>query len=296
MSSRCLDALRRSAVALLLAAAGTGARADAAPPSTPTPDAPARTELRVCSDPDNLPYSHEDGSGFENRIAQLMADELKLPLRSFWLPQRRGFVRKTLGANECDVLMGVPADFERVLPTRPYYRSSYVFVSRADDPQGLRSFDDRRLARLRVGVQLVGNDLAATPPGHALAQRGATERVVGFTVFGDGPAAERMVQSLARGELDAAVVWGPQAGYFVQRSRVPLKMSAASPPPGLAMPFEFAIAMGVRRGDTALRDALDAAIARRRADIDAILAQYAVPRTDARDPPPADGARPGAAR
>jgi mxaJ protein len=239
------------------------------------------SELRVCGDPDNLPYSHENGSGFENRIARLLADELKLPLVTFWLPQRRGFVRRTLGAQECDVLIGVPADLERVLATRPYYRSHYVFVTRADDAEPLRSFEDPRLRRLRIGVQLIGNDLAATPPGHALAKRGAAEHVVGFTVYGDGPAAQRMLRALAAGQLDAALVWGPQAGYFAQRAAVPLAVAPATAPPDLGMPFEFAIAMGVRRGDTALRDALNAAIEKRRSDIDAILAQYAVPRTDA---------------
>ncbi|HEV7915315.1 MAG TPA: quinoprotein dehydrogenase-associated putative ABC transporter substrate-binding protein, partial [Albitalea sp.] len=164
MSSRCRERRVAALVALLWAAHALAAPA----------------ELRVCADPDNLPFSHADGSGFENRIAALMAQELKRPLVTFWLPQRRGFVRKTLGANECDVWIGVPADLERVLPTQPYYRSSYVFVTRRADRAPLRSFDDRRLARLRVGVQLIGNDLAATPPGHALALRGATRHVVGF--------------------------------------------------------------------------------------------------------------------
>jgi mxaJ protein len=236
--------------------------------------------LRVCADPDNLPYSHANETGFENLIARLVADELGLPLENFWLPQRRGFVRKTLGANACDLLIGVPVDFDRVLATRPYYRSDYVFVTRAADTAPLRSFDDARLTELRVGVQLVGNDLAATPPSHALMLRGATERVVGFTVYGDGPAAERMVDALAHGKLDAAVIWGPQAGYFAQRAQVPLRITPADSPAALAMPFEFEIAMGVRRGDTALRDALDRVIDKRRADIDAILAEYGVPRVD----------------
>jgi mxaJ protein len=236
--------------------------------------------LRVCADPDNLPFSRQDGSGFENRIAQLVADDLRLPLQTYWLPQIRGFVRKTLGAHACDVILGVPAEDERVLATRPYYRSTYVIVTRVADAAPLRSFDDPRLARLQVGVQLVGNDLAATPPGHALAQRGATEHVVGFTMMGDGPAAQRMVQALAERQLDAALVWGPQAGYFAARAPVPMTVSAALPPAGLAVPFEFSIAMGVRREDKALRDALNDVLARRRAEIDAILAQYHVPRTD----------------
>jgi len=208
------------------------------------------------------------------------------PRRAPWLDRVlswslvRGLVRKTLDAGACDVLIGVPADFDRVLATTPYYRSSYVFVTRGDDAAPLRSFADPRLVQLRVGVQLVGNDLAATPPGHALAQRGATQHVVGFTIYGDGPAAERMLRALSERQLDAALVWGPQAGYFARHAHTPMRLSAATAPPGLPLPFEFAIAMGVRRGDTALRDALNGVIERRRADIDAILAQYGVPRTD----------------
>jgi len=238
---------------------------------------PAR-ELRVCADPDNLPYSRSDGSGFENRIAELVAGELHASVRYAWMPLRRGFVRKTLGAGLCDVIVGVPADFERVLTTRPYYRSTYVFVTRGD--AGVRSFEDPRIRRVRVGVQLVGNDLAATPPGHALASRGATRNVTGFTVFGDGPAAERLVRAVADGRLDVGLVWGPQAGFFARAAR--LAIAKASPPPELpGLPFEFSISMGVRRGDRALRDELDAVLARRRTDIDAILADYAVPRVDA---------------
>lgn len=266
MSSRCRDA-----IALVLAlAACTAASAQPLP-------------LRVCADPDNLPYSSRDGRGFENRIAGLMADELQRPLQTYWLPLRRGFVRKTLGAHECDVLIGVPRDVERVSTTRPYYRSGYVMLVRADRDDPLRGWDDPRLATQRIGVQLIGDDLAATPAGHALASRGATQQVVGFPVFGEGPAVQRIVEALARGELDAAFVWGPQAGYFAARSPVPLRMQALQAPPGLALPFQFDIAMGVRRGpeDRPLRDALDAAIERRRAEIDAILAEYAVPRSDA---------------
>jgi mxaJ protein len=262
MSSRCLSA------ALALAAGLALARAVAAP---------AVPELRVCADPDNLPYSRADESGFENRIARLVADDLHAHLTYAWMPLRRGFVRKTLGAHLCDVFIGVPTDFERVLTTRPYYRSSYEFVTR--DADGVASFDDPRLASARIGVQLIGNDLAATPPGHALALRGATRNVTGYTVFGDGPAAQRMVEALAHGTLDAALIWGPQAGYFAAHSGVAMRLTPARAPAELAaMPFEFSISMGVRRGDHALHDALDAVIERRRSDIDAILAAYAVPR------------------
>ncbi|VTU41155.1 quinoprotein dehydrogenase-associated probable ABC transporter substrate-binding protein [Variovorax sp. PBS-H4] len=241
----------------------------------------AQAALRVCAEPDNLPYSREDQSGFENRIARLLADDLQWPLQYEWLPDRRGFVRKTLGARACDVIIGVPVDDERVLTTRPYYRSSYVFVQRASparSARALRSFDDDRLPALRVGVQLVGNDLAATPPGYALARHGAVRNVVGFTLYGDGPPAWRMVDAVARGELDAALVWGPQAGYFAARAVPALELTPAEPPSDVDLPFAFSIAMGVRKGDRAMKARLDDFLLRRAADIDRILDAYAVPR------------------
>lgn len=232
-------------------------------------------ELRVCADPDNLPYSHRDGSGFENRIAELVARDLHAQVSYFWLPQTRGFVRKTLGAGECDLFIGVPAGFERVLATRPYYRSTYVAVTRADGEPF--AFTGAWLRTRRVGVQLVGNDLAATPPGHALARAGATDNVAGFPLYGKGPAARRMVDELAAGRLDAVLVWGPQGGYFARHAAVPLTVAPLAAPAGLPVPFEFAIAMGVRKGDTALRDELDDVLARHRDEIGAILAEYGVP-------------------
>jgi quinoprotein dehydrogenase-associated probable ABC transporter substrate-binding protein len=263
MSSRCRDRCRIA----LLAALATAAQADEA--------------LRVCADPDNLPYSRADGAGFELRIARVLADELKLPLSVHWQPLRRGFVRKTLGEGACDVLIGVPAGFERVITTRPYYRSSYVFVTRADALQPLAGFDDARLGRLRIGVQLIGNDLAASPPGYALARHGALAHVTGYTIDGgDAPAAARMVRALQSGQLDAALAWGPQAGWFARQSAVPMRVHLAVPPADVPLPFEFSIAVGVKRGMSELRDRLQAALEARRSDIDAALAEYAVPRTD----------------
>jgi mxaJ protein len=263
MFSRCHSLLRLLAAFLLPLAAEASE---------------AQRELRVCADPDNLPYSHQNEEGFENRIARLLAADMGATLRYEWTPLRRGFVRKTLGEGLCDVVMGVPAEFERVLATRPYYRSSYVFVS---PDATLASLQDARLPRLRIGVQLVGNDLAATPPGHALAARGLVDNVRGFTIYGDGPAAQRMVQAVANGELDAALVWGPQAGYFANRAAPPLHVRVAQAPAELAgVPFQFSIAVGVKRGNRALRDEIDRSLERRRGEIDAILARYAVPRTD----------------
>jgi mxaJ protein len=242
----------------------------------------AADALRVCADPDNLPYSRADGSGFENRIAQLLAQDMQVPLEYAWLPDRRAFVRKTLGSQLCDVIIGVPAGFERTATTQPYYRSTYVFVERANDTPPVRSFDDPRLATMRIGVQLIGNDLAASPPGELLARHGHTQNVRGLPLAGDEPSAQRAVEAIERGEIDAAVLWGPQAGYFAKHSRVPLRVSALPAPPDAH--FQFAIAMGVRRSDGELRSRLDDFIKRRGADIDRILAEYDVPRVKEAQP------------
>lgn len=231
-------------------------------------------ELRVCAEPDNLPFSRQDESGFENRIARVVAGELRAQLSYVWVPQRRAFVRKTFGEGVCDVWMGVPTGFERMLTTKPYYRSTYVFVY---GERPLRSFDQPDVRVLKVGVQLPGDDLAATPPGHALAARGAVANVVGFTVYGAHPVAQRIVEAIAAGKLDAAVVWGPAAGFFAEQKH--LHVSPASAPAELAsLPFAFSISMGVRKGERALREQLTAVIEKRRADIEAILDAYSVPR------------------
>ncbi|HYC35940.1 MAG TPA: quinoprotein dehydrogenase-associated putative ABC transporter substrate-binding protein [Usitatibacter sp.] len=260
------SAFRRRALLLLLVLAAASAAASG-------------RELRVCGDPDNLPLSHADGSGFENRIAELIAAEMGAVLRYEWQPLRRGFVRKTAGAGLCDVFIGVPKAFERVLTTRPYYRSSYVFVL-GPRARGIQGFDDPRLATLRIGVQLPGDDLAATPPGHALTRHGHVDNVRGFTLYGVGTVQQRMLAALESGDIDAALLWGPQAGALVKASRALELRIAAAPPDLEGIPFEYAIAVGVRRGASALRDEIDAVLDRRRRDIDAILERHAVPRTD----------------
>jgi mxaJ protein len=249
----------------------------------PTADSrqPQRT-LRVCADPNNLPYSNEKQQGFENAIASLVARDLNARVAYTWWPQRRGFVRMTLKRDQCDVIMGIPSNYELALPTAPYYRSSYVFVSRADRHLGITSFDDPRLKKLRIGVQMIGNDHVNSPPAHALAARGIINNVTGYTVYGDyrsqAPGRD-IVDAVARGDVDLAIVWGPQAGYFARQQRVALDLVPVSPQIDLPfLPFVFDISMGVRRGDTALREQLDQEIERRHGDIDRILDQYGVPR------------------
>ena len=244
----------------------------------------AAPPLRVCSDPNNLPFSNSRGEGFENRIAQLVARDLGTTVSYYWWAQRRGFVRNTLTANKCDVIIGIPSSFELATATRPYYRSCYVFVTRKDRRLNLESFDDPRLRKLKIGVQMIGDDYASSPPAHALANRGITKNVAGYMVYGDyreDNPPRRIVDAVAKGDVDVSAVWGPTAGYYIRNSRVPLVAKPVEPQVDLPfLPFVFDISMGVRRGDTALKDRLDAIIEKRRNEIDAILREYGVPRLD----------------
>jgi mxaJ protein len=238
----------------------------------------------VCADPNNLPFSNERQEGFENKIAELVAHDLNAKIRYAWWAQRRGFVRNTLNARECDLLIGVPSSFERTSTTIPYYRSTYVFVTRRDRRIKISSFDDPVLRKLRIGVQMIGDDFTNTPPAHALSKRNIIQNVRGYSVYGDyrqpNPPA-RIIDAVVKGDVDVAIAWGPLAGYFARRAPVALEITPVSPQIDLPyLPFVFDISMGVRRGDNALRDQLNAIIARRRGEIDRILTHYGVPRVN----------------
>ena len=239
--------------------------------------------LRVCADPNNLPFSDSTGggSGFENRIAQLVAADLGMHVQYTWWPQRRGFVRNTLKAGTCDVVIGVPTSYDMTMVTRPYYRSTYVFVTRSDRDLDIRSFDDPRLGDLRIGIHLMGDDYANSPAALSLMRRGAAKHLVGYMIYGDyskpHPPSE-LIDAVARGDVDVAIAWGPLAGYFAKHARVPLRLHAVSPQ--IEVPFVtfvYDVAMGVRRGDTARRDVLNREIERRAPEIARILEQYGIP-------------------
>ena len=237
--------------------------------------------LRVCADPNNLPFSNEAGEGFENKIVELIARDLNASVSYTWWAQRRGFVRNALKAGLCDLWPGVAKGVDMLATTQPYYRSSYVFVTRADRDLSIRSYDDPNLRHLVVGVQMVGNDAMNTPPAHALARRGITANVRGYMLYGDynrpnPPAA--IVDAVARGDIDVAVVWGPFAGYFARSEPVHLTLTPVEPQhDGADWPMAFDIAMGVRKGDTAFLNEMNRELQRERTAIGAILAQYHVP-------------------
>jgi mxaJ protein len=254
-------------------------------------------ELRVCAEPNNLPFSNEREEGFENRIAELVADELDAELSYTWWAQRRGFIRSTLGAGVCDLVIGVPAGYELAETTDAYYRSAYVYVYRADRGLELHSMRDPGLRHLRIGVHLIGDDGVNPPPAHALGEQGIVDNVVGYMIYGDyrepNPPA-RIVEAVATGELDVAAVWGPIGAYFAKHASVPLEAVPITDTAGFApLRFEFGIAMGVRKGEHAFRDELNRILERRREDIHRLLDAYGVPQV----PDAAAGARaaPGAA-
>jgi mxaJ protein len=244
-------------------------------------DAAAARELRVCADPNNLPFSNERLEGFENRIVAIVADELGATPTYTWWAQRRGFVRSTLNAGVCDLVPGTARGVDMLRTTAPYYGSTYVFVTRADGP-AVASLDDPLLRELRIGVQLIGDDGANTPPGHALARRDIVRNVRGYSLYGDyrepNPPA-RIVDAVARGEIDVALVWGPLAGYFAPRQPVALRIAPVQPQDdGARLPMRFEVSMGVRKQDRELAAEIDAALQRRRPEIDAVLESYRVPR------------------
>jgi quinoprotein dehydrogenase-associated probable ABC transporter substrate-binding protein len=238
--------------------------------------------FRVCADPNNLPFSNQARAGFEDKLAQIIAADLSRPLAYVWHPQRRAFIRDTLKAGRCDAVMGVPAELAAVTASRPYYRSAYVFVYRPDHGlDGLSSMRDRRLKDVSIGVQLIGDDGYNTPPAHALSAQGIVDNLVGYTIYGDyrepNPPA-RIVDAVAAGAVDVAAVWGPLAGYFAPRETVPLTLTpitdTAEYKPLL---FQYDIAVGVRKGDEALKTRIDAALDRHRMEIKHLLQSYGVP-------------------
>jgi mxaJ protein len=240
-------------------------------------------ELRVCADPNNLPFSNARGEGFENEIAELIAKELGAKLSYVWWAQRRGFIRSTLNAGICDLVIGSALGVEMLRSTRPYYRSSYMFVTRRDGPQVV-SLDDPMLRNLRVGIQLIGNNSDNPPPAEALATRGIVTNVRGYPVYGDDRDANpgaTIVLAVARGEIDVALVWGPLAGYYAAREPIPLKLIPVEPQiDGPRRPMVFDISMGVRKSDDALNNDINRALVELHPDIDSILASYHVPRLD----------------
>jgi mxaJ protein len=229
--------------------------------------------LRICGDPDNLPFSNEKLEGFENKIAAVVASELGATPTYAWWPHQRGLVRNTIDAGTCDVIFGVPEGLDFVLWTNPYYRSSYVIAYRRDRGYRIASLDAPELKTLRLAVYL------NTPPEESLARRGLLNNVTTYSLYFD-PAGDRdrplkLLADLAAGTVDVGIPWGPLAGYYVKKLNAPLELVPLADEAGV--PLSFDISMGVKKGNTGFKSQLEAAIDRRAADIRAILEDYGVP-------------------
>ncbi|HEY2818776.1 MAG TPA: quinoprotein dehydrogenase-associated putative ABC transporter substrate-binding protein [Casimicrobiaceae bacterium] len=265
-------------LALALASAGVGAQE-------------TRTAFRPCIDPSNLPFANTNGEGFENRIADLFASKLGLPVQNYAFPQRMNFIRNTLRYKlpgedfRCDVVMSVPVGYEQVLATRPYYRSTYALVY----PKGkgldavktgadLFALPADRRSQLKIGIH------DKSPASTWLVKHGMEAQVKLYPMLSPDPdryPGELIEKELAQGKIDAAIVWGPIAGYYAKRVRnVDLVVVPLRSEPGVR--FDYAIAMGVRFGEGEWQQTVEKLIAENQASINGILREYSVPLVNER--------------
>ena len=232
----------------------------------------AQTPITICADPQNPPFSTRQKTGFENKIAEAIAAELHQPVRFYWSRLGRGFVREVVNKGQCDALVAIPVGMRGLLVTAPYYRSTYVFVTRAND-KSVNSLDDSRLQNMKIGVQVLDDDYA--PPARALARRHLTKNIVGFDMDENAGA---IIDAVARKKVDAAIVWGPLAGYYAKRYGNILHLDPVTPeldPPLLSFTYENAV--GVRKSEPELFARFNSAIQRAQPKIRSILRQYNVP-------------------
>ena len=253
---------------LLLIAAGSAA--------AQTGEIVDRRELKVCADPNNLPFSDEKKEGFENKIAELMGGELGLKVDYAWFPQVIGFVRNTLQAHLCDLVIGTVAGDEIMQTTNPYYFTTYVMFYRSDKGLAADGVQDPRLASLRLGV------VAGTPPADLLVHHDLMSRTKPYALTVDTRAespTHEMVQDVVDGTIDAGFLWGPIAGYYRKHDALPLTLVPLKSEPGAAR-MAYHIAMGVRANEPEWRRRVNAAIVSRQAEITGVLRDYGVPLLD----------------
>ena len=236
-----------------------------------------QSALRVCADPADLPFSDDKGSGYENKIAELVAAKLGVPLTYTWYPQTVGFVRNTLRSNRCDLIMGVVAADELVQNTNPYYRSSYVLAVRTADKERFGDLGSPLMLGARIGV------VAGTPPSDLLVRKGLVEQIRPYQLLVDTRVeqpARQMISDLASGQLDAALVWGPIAGYWAKQQSVPLTLTPLASDPRTGLRMDFRISMGMRPNEPEWKHKINALIRELQPQITAILQEYGVPLLD----------------
>ncbi|MEM9781280.1 MAG: substrate-binding domain-containing protein [Pseudomonadota bacterium] len=242
-----------------------------------TSDLVSSTAFRVCADPANMPFSNEAGEGFENELAELFAEKLGRSVRYTWFPQATGFVRNTLRAAKCDVIMGYAQGHELVLNTNHYYVSSYVLVTRSDGPLAeVDHLADPRLKDSRLGI------IAGSPPATHAAANGLVAKAKPYPLMVDrrhDDPAQLMIDDIAAGEIDAGLAWGPIAGWYAKEASIPMTVTPLLKEEGPPRMF-FRITLGVRQGELSWKRELNKIIRRNQDAIDAILSSYGVPLID----------------
>ena len=233
--------------------------------------------LRVCADPNNLPFSNEKGEGFENKLAELFAAKLGKKLAYTFYPQATGFVRMTLNSHRCDVIMGYPQGDEMVQNTNPYYQTAYALVTKAGSPlEGVEALGDPRLADKRIGI------VAGTPPATYLVAHGLMAKAKPYPLMIDtrvNSSAVAMMKDLASGEIDAGVLWGPMAGYYASRADPPMHVQLLLKDIG-GPHLVYRITMGVRPSDQNWKRQLNKLIAENQPAINKLLLDFGVPILD----------------
>lgn len=268
-------AFRTLRIAVLIAA--TAVAAEGAARAADHPEAVDHSALRVCSDPGNMPFSNVKGEGFENKIAELFAAKLGVPVQYTWFPQATGFLRSTLRARRCDLVIGMVSGAELVLSTNPYYHSTYVMVTRKADGITADRLDDPSLKSLKIGL------IAGTPPAGVVMRNGLMAHARPYDLMVDtryDSPSRRMIQDLVAGKVDVALLWGPLGGYFAAEQGGDLLTVTPLLHEAKSSRMDYYIAMGVRPGETHWKGDVDKLIAENKDQLQAILREYHVPLLD----------------
>jgi quinoprotein dehydrogenase-associated probable ABC transporter substrate-binding protein len=237
--------------------------------------------LRICADADNLPFSNQQQQGFENRLASMLAKDMQARVEYAWVAKRRGGTLRLLRERKCDVVLGAPVEMEGFATTQPYYRSAYAMVTTREKASAFTGLDAPALATSHIGLEAIGNDNSNTPVAHALARRQLSANIIGYTAFDTSESQTvpaRMLEAIENGEIDVAFLWGPFAGWYAKPFGDHLAINIiANDSQAKDLRFAFSIAAATRPKDIALRDEIDACLAKHTADVSQLLREYGIP-------------------
>lgn len=251
----------------------------AAPAAAQRPGPMEPGVLRVCADPDNMPFSNQAQEGFENRLAEMMASAWNSRLQYVWWAAPRGLFARALNGSYCDVILAAPTGYDMAGVTRPYYRTGYVLVQRPDHPHQVKSLDDPALKTMKIGVHLFSNDAEHSPPVMALSSHGVVGNLVGFgtTYVGGRERPEDIIKAVVDGTVDLSMVWGPIAGYYARQLGADLVLTPIPDDTLTSLPMAFSMGLATRRRERAFRDSLQHFLDSRGADVTALLTEFGFP-------------------